>query len=212
MPLEQEIRTTIDEYCKRDLPGDIEWHKNQFDFIDDPELKNKLGRAYYSARYMSKLMEATYASGDEIHPFVKFQIIQYASIYEAVTSYLLWNKFSEHEEVKALQIHKAYKPVSAFGSLTNLTYDGKELITCLYKDSKTPRNSIPFKDRVDCAVRIGFIEEAYSEDIKNLYRLRNLAHIETEAKTQEEIELEDSKKGYWRIKPFLERITEFLKE
>lgn len=212
MPLEQEIRDTINDYCKRDLAGDINWHIDQFDFIDDIDLKNKLGRAYYSARYMSKLMEATYASGDEIHPFVKFQIIQYASIYEAVTSHLLWNKFSEHEEVKALQVHKAYKPVSALGSLTNLSYDGKELFTCLYKDTKTPRNSIPFKDRVDCAVRIGFIDEAYSEDIKNLYRLRNLAHIETEAKTLEEIELEDSKKGYWRIKPFLEAITEFLEE
>ena len=154
MPLEQEIRDTINDYCKRDLAGDINWHINQFNFIDDIDLKNKLGRAYYSARYMSKLMEATYASGDEIHPFVKFQIIQYASIYEAVTSYLLWNKFSEHEEVKALQIHKAYKPVSALGSLTNLSYDGKKLFTCLYKDTKTPRNSIPFKDRVDCAVRI----------------------------------------------------------
>jgi hypothetical protein len=212
MPLEQNIRNTINDYCKRDLPGDIDWHIDQFSFIDDIDLKNKLGRAYYSARYMSKLMEATYASGDEIHPFVKFQIIQYASIYEAVTSYLLWNKFSEHEEVKALQIHKAYKPVSALGSLTNLKYDGTDLFTCLYKDTKTPRNSIPFKDRVDCAVRIGFIDEAYSEDIKNLYRLRNLAHIETEARTLEEIELEDSKKGYWRIKPFLEAITEFLKE
>lgn len=212
MPLEQNIRETIDEYCKRDLPGDIDWHISQFAFIGDSDLKEKLGRAYYSARYMSKLMEATYVGGDEIHPFVKFQIIQYASIYEAVTSYLLWNKFSEHEEVKALQIHKAYKPVSAFGSKTNITYDGQELFACLYKDSKTPRNSIPFKDRVDCAVRIGFIDEAYSEDIKNLYRLRNLAHIETEAKTLEEIVLEDSKKGYRRIKPFLERITEFLKE
>ena len=212
MPLEQEIRDTINDYCKRDLAGDINWHINQFNFIDDIDLKNKLGRAYYSARYMSKLMEATYASGDEIHPFVKFQIIQYASIYEAVTSYLLWNKFSEHEEVKALQIHKAYKPVSALGSLTNLSYDGKKLFTCLYKDTKTPRNSIPFKDRVDCAVRIGFIDETYSDDIKNLYRLRNLAHIETEAKTFEEIELEDSRKGYWRIKPFLEAITEFFKE
>jgi hypothetical protein len=212
MPLDQNIIETIDQYCKRDLPGDIQWHIDQFNFIDDTELKKKLGRAYYSARYMSKLMEATQAGGDEIHPFVKFQIIQYASIYEAVTSYILWNKYPEHEEVKLLQIHKAYKPINALGSLTNLTYDGKELHTCLYKDSKTPRNSIPFKDKVDCAVRIGFIDEAYSEDIKNLYRLRNLAHIETEARRLEEMELEDSKKGYWRIKPFLERITELLKE
>lgn len=210
MPLEQGLREQINDYCKRDLPGDINWHISQFDFIDNTELRNKVGRAFYSARFISKLMEGLYVEGDEIHPFVKFQIIQYASIYEAVTTYLLWEKYSEHTEVKALQTHKAYKPVSALGSLTKLTYDGADIFTCVYKDTKTPKNSIPFKDRVDCAVRIGFIDTAYSEDIKNIYALRNLAHLESEADRQVEMELEDSKKGYWRMKPFIDKIKEFL--
>jgi hypothetical protein len=210
MPLEQGLREQINDYCKRDLPGDINWHINQFDFIENVELRNKVGRAFYSARFISKLMEGLYVAGDEIHPFVKFQIIQYASIYEAVTTYLLWEKYSEHIEVKALQTHKAYKPVSALGSLTKLTYDGEDIFTCVYKDTKTPKNSIPFKDRVDCAVRIGFIDKAYSEDIKNIYALRNLAHLESEADRQVEMELEDSKKGYWRMKPFIDKIKEFL--
>lgn len=210
MPLEQSLREQINDYCKHDLPGDINWHINQFDFIDNIELRNKVGRAFYSARFISKLMEGLYVAGDDIHPFVKFQIIQYASIYEAVTTYLLWDKYSEHPEVKSLQTHKAYKPVSALGSLTKLTYDGADIFTCVYKDTKTPKNSIPFKDRVDCAVRIGFIDTAYSEDIKNIYALRNLAHLESEADRQVEMELEDSKKGYWRIKPFIDKIKEFL--
>ncbi|PJB14983.1 MAG: hypothetical protein CO118_05725 [Flavobacteriales bacterium CG_4_9_14_3_um_filter_32_8] len=210
MPLEQGLREQINEYCKRDLPGDINWHINQFDFIDNIELRNKVGRAFYSARFISKLMEGLYVAGDDIHPFVKFQIIQYASIYEAVTTYLLWDKYSDHIEVKALQTHKAYKPVSALGSLTKLTYDGADLFTCVYKDTKTPKNSIPFKDRVDCGVRIGFIDTAYSEDIKKIYSLRNLTHLESEAERQVEMELEDSKKGYWRMKPFIDKIKEFL--
>jgi hypothetical protein len=212
MPLETELREKIDTYCKKDLPGDLDWHIQQFDFIKNTDLKKKLGRAFYSARFISKLMEALRVDGDEIHPFVKFQIIQYASIYEAVTTYLLWGKFSEHPEVISLQTHKAYKPVSAFGSLAKMTYDGENLFTCVYKDSKTPRNSIPFKDKVDCAVRIGFIEAAYSEDIKEIYALRNLAHIESEADSLIEIELEDSKKGYWRIRPFIDKIKDFLVE
>lgn len=211
MPLEKTLRDSIFDYCKKDLPGDINWHIQQFDFIDDVELKNRLGRAFYSARFISKLMEALYADKDDMHPFVKFQIMQYASIYEAVTVYLLWGKYKDHPEVEQLQKHKAYKPISALGSLTKMTYEGQELFTCLYKVAKTPRNSIPFKDKVDCAVRIGFIDPSYSEDIKEIYALRNLAHIESEAKSLEEIELEDSKKGYWRIKPFLDQIKEFIK-
>lgn len=212
MPLEEPLRSSIHTYCKRDLPGDLQWHIDQFAFIDDAELKKRLGRAFYSARYVGKLMEALLASGDEIHPFVKFQIMQYASIYEAVVSYLLWNRYIDHHEVKTLQTHKAYKPVSALGRLAKMKYGHEDIFTCVYRDAKTPRNSIPFKDKVDCAVRIGFIDAAYAGDIKLIYELRNLAHIETEAEKQIEVELEQAKTGYWRIKPFLEKITTVLIE
>jgi hypothetical protein len=212
MPLDEALRRNIHEYCVRDLAGDLQWHVNQFQFVEDPELMKRLGRAFYSARYLAKLMEALFATGAEIHLFVKFQIMQYASIYEAVVSYLLWGKYADHDEVKKLQTHKSYKPVNALGSLTKMKYDEEDLFTCVYRDAKTPRNSIPFKDKVDCAVRIGFIDVAYAEDIKKIYELRNLAHIETEAEKQIEVELEQAKTGYWRIKPFLEKIKITLAE
>jgi hypothetical protein len=42
--------------------------------------------------------------------------------------------------------------------------------------------------------------------------LRNLTHIETEAEKQIEVEIEQAKIGYRRMKPFLEHIGEVLKE
>jgi len=212
MPLNESVRETLDNYCKRDLPGSLDWHVQQFSFVADSELQKRLGRAFYSARYIAKLMEAVFASGDEIHAFVKFQIMQYASIYEAVISHLLWIRYKEHAEVKALETHKAYKPVNALGSSTSLKYGDDDLFTCVYRNAKTPRNSIPFKDKVDCAVRIGFLDAAYSEEIKKLYELRNLAHIETEAEKQIEVEIEHAKNGYWRMKPFLDKIVGFIQE
>lgn len=212
MPLDPELRNSIHSYCIRDLPGDLQWHVDQFPFIDNLELRKRLGRAYYSARYVGKLMEAIQAAGDEIHPFIKFQIMQYASIFEAVITHLLWDRFKQHEEVVSLQMHKAYKPVQAFGKLTKMHYDLEELFTCVYRNEKTPRNSIPFKDKVDCAVRIGLVDTAYSEDLKKIYELRNLAHIENEADKQIELEIEQSRVAYRRVKPFLERIKEFLDE
>lgn len=209
MPLESADREKVHDYCVKDLPGNLQWHIDQFAFIADDELKKRLGRAFYAARYVAKLMEALLASGDEIHAFIKFQVIQYASIYEAVISYLLWKKFASHPEVISLETHKAYKPVAALGKLTTMSYGDEELFPCVYRDSKTPRNSIPFKDKVDCGIRIGFIDASFAEDIKQIYALRNLAHIETEAEKEIELELENAKKGYWRIKPFLERISEF---
>lgn len=212
MSLEKDVRDFIQQYCTKDLPGNLDWHIQKFNFIDDNELGERLGRAFYSARYMSKLMEALYVEGNELHPFVKFQVMQYASIYEAVITYLLWNRFKDHEEVIKLQTHKAYKPVSALGSLTDIQFDGEKVYTCVYKDTKTPKNSIPFPDKVDCGVRIGFVDAQYAEDIKEIYALRNLAHIETEAKKQVEIEIEHAKLGYWRMQPFLEKISGFLSE
>ena len=82
MPLEETLRNQIQCYCTKDLPGDLNWHIQKFDFINDVELRDRLGRAFYAARYMSKVMEALYVQDNELHPFVKFQVIQYASIYE----------------------------------------------------------------------------------------------------------------------------------
>jgi len=212
MPLTEAVREEIDLYCKRDLPGDLQWHIDQFSFISELELQKRLGRAFYSARYISKLMEALFFQGDELHAFIKFQIIQYASIYEAVISNLLWGRYKDHQEVKSLQTHKAYKPVAALGKLTAVTFDNEAVFTCVYRDAKTPRNSIPFKDKVDCAIRIGFLDATYSEEKKLLYELRNLAHIETEAEKQIEVEIEQAKNGYWRMKPILEKIAETIRE
>jgi hypothetical protein len=212
MPLDEPIRDLIHTYCVKDLPGDLAWHVDQFHFVADVELKKRLGRAFYTARYLSKLMEALRAPGDEIHPFVKFQIMQYASIYEAVLTFLLWTRYKEHPEVRALCTHKSYKPVAALGSATSMLFGEEKLFTCVYRDTNTPRNSIPFKDKVDCAVRIGLVDPAYSEDMKKTYELRNLAHIETEAEKQADVEIEQSRTAYWRIKPFLELIVSKIEE
>lgn len=212
MPLEEALRASIDAYCKRDLDGDLQWHVDQFSSISDLELRKRLGRAFYSARYIGKLMEALRASGDEIHPFVKFQIMQYASIYEAVISHLLWTKYETHPEVVVMETHKTYKKVHALSNMTGITYGEEQLFTCVQRDEKTRRTSIAFRDKVDCAVRIGFVEAAYADDIKRIYQLRNLAHIETEAEKRVEVELAQAKQSYWRIKPFLEKITAVLAE
>lgn len=212
MPLDDATRKNIHEYCVRDLPGDLVWHIEQFSFISDEKLRYRLGRAYYSARYVYKLMEATYVSGDERHPFVKFQIMQYASIYEAVVTSLLFGKLKLHPEVTQLERHKAYKPIAALASLAEMKYESEKIYTCVYRNAKTPKNSIPFKDKVDCAVRIGFVSESFAADIKRTYELRNLAHIESEAEKDLEVEIEQAKTAYWRLAPFLEGISTWLDE
>ncbi len=212
MSLSEKAREEVRTYCKRDLPGDLAWHVSQFAFITDAQLQRRLGRAFYSARYMSKLMEALFAQGDEKHAFVKFQIIQYASIYEAVICNLLWGRYKNHSAVQKLLVHKTFKRVDAFAKPTSMTYENQQVFTCVSKVTKKQHNDIAFKEKVDCAVEIGFLEAKYAADIKLLYELRNLAHIEAEAKKQIDVEIEQAKNGYWRMKPFLEKIVAFIHE
>jgi hypothetical protein len=176
---------------------------NEFRFIPETELRKRLGRAFYTARYIYKLGEALSVSGDEQHAFVKFQIMQYASIYEAVISNLLWGTYRDHPAVAALESHEVLTEVSGFSKSMAATFDGNTVHTAVYKTKKKLRNNIAFGDKVDCAVKIGLVDDSYPEEIKELYSLRNLAHIENEAQRRIELEIEQSKKAYWRMQPFL---------
>jgi hypothetical protein len=210
MGLDPDQIAEINAYCKRDLP-DLPWFLEEFDFIDQPTLRTRLARAFYAARYIYKLMEALRVTGDELHAHIKFQIIQYASIYEAIISHLLWNKFRDHDRVKTLETHKSYKKIAGLAGPTKITYEGEEASLCVYRDTKTWKNAIKFNDRVDAAVDIGFVRKAYGEEIKRIYELRNLTHIETEAEKEIELEIENSKLAYRRMLPFVADVKEFLR-
>ena len=115
MPLSLDNRKNILEYCDRDLPS-TEWYLDQFDFIEQDALRKRLALEFYAARYLYKLGEALKVSGAHMHAHVKFQIIQYASIYEAVIVYLLWNRFSEHGAVISIQFHKVFRKAATLPS------------------------------------------------------------------------------------------------
>ena len=73
MPLDEKVRNSIDAYFKRDLPGELQWHIEQFSFVLDDEFKSTRSCILFCKIYIGKLMEALLASGDEIHPFVELQ-------------------------------------------------------------------------------------------------------------------------------------------
>lgn len=210
MPLETKTIDEVLNYCKRDLPQNHDWYVLEFDFIKDKALQKSLAREFYTARYIYKLMEALFLEDFELHAHLKFQIIQYASIYEAVINYLLLNNFKDNEHVKKISTHPSLKEITTLSKLTKITYEDQKIFTCLKKDTKTPWTSIPFHDKVDASVGIGFLDKKYSDEIKNFYTLRNSIHIEAAAKKNIEYEIEQSKIAYKRLRPFIDDIKSFL--
>ena len=108
MPLPEGIRSQAVEYARKDLPGDLAWHVDYFNFIGDLELRKRLGQEFYAARYLYKLWEGLRV--DEpwaIQAQVQLQVQQYASIYEAAIHYLLFVEASGEPVVKALPEYRA---------------------------------------------------------------------------------------------------------
>lgn len=102
MALSKEKIAEVVRYCNRDLVPDIdfspdekyhnEWFISYFSFLQNQQVEEQLGDAFYQARFMYKLMNALNLSLAKQRGIVKIQIVQYASICEAVLD-LAINRF-----------------------------------------------------------------------------------------------------------------------
>jgi hypothetical protein len=212
MPLEKDIREHVLNYCDRDLP-DAADVAAMFDFLEDQDLRARIESEFNSARYIYKLGEALKVDDNRLHGHVKFQIVQYAGIYEAIIVHILWSKYADHCEVTAIQFHRTYKKaLSLPQNLSIALITGEDLTLCSEVQEKTNAISIKFDDKVDAAVRIGFVDKEIGEDIKLFYKLRNGIHLESAIKNQIKYEIDSSLLAYRRMKPFTEGIRGFLRD
>lgn len=210
MPLEKTIRDEILQYCDRDLASDTQVMQ-MFDFIDNERLKERVISEYKAARYIYKLGEALSVESDKLHPHVKFQIVQYASIYEALIVYFLWEKYPDHDAVTSIEFHTTFRKAAAMpSSIQLLTSAGEDITLCIEARQKTSRVSIKFDDKVDAAVKIGFLDGELGEEIKSLYKLRNAIHLESALKNDVQYELASSQLAFRRMLPFTRGLRAFL--
>jgi len=211
MPLFESERKRVLEYCDAHLPDDATVTA-MFDFLQDEKLRTQIESEYYAARYIYKLGEALAVDEDRLHAHVKFQIVQYAGIYEAIVVHLLWSVFQTSPEVTDIQFHSAYRLATALPKTISLsTADtGEEILLCTLTRQKTTPHSIKFDDKVDAAVKIGFLDVEIGQDIKRFYKLRNAIHLESAVKFETRYELADSQLAYLRMQPFVLGVREFL--
>jgi hypothetical protein len=210
VPLTQSVRERVLAYCERDLASDANVAA-MFDFVDDDKLRERVQSEFQAARYIYKLGEALAASDGRLHAHVKFQIVQFAAIYEVLIVHFLWEKFGGHDVVHELEYHSTYRKAASLPSSLHLTTkDGAPVVLCVEAQQKTPRSSIKFDDKVDAAVQIGFIDSALAAEIKGFYKLRNAIHLETAVKNEVQYELQQSLLAFRRMLPFTRGIRGFL--
>jgi len=206
VPLPDDTKKSVIDYCDQHL-GDDKWFEDQFAFIADERLRERLAVEFYAARYVYKLGEGLAVGGARLHAHCKFQIVQYASIYEGVIVHLLWGVFANEPAVAEIDSHLAIKRAGAFPADINVgDREGRQVFLAVEKTERTPRQSIKFEDKVAAAVAIGLLDEKLGEEIKDIYTLRNAIHLETALKRSVDYGLEQSQLAYRRMRPFLEGV------
>ncbi|WP_173088617.1 hypothetical protein [Devosia sp. 1635] len=206
----QIIKEVLDFTAKHLEPED--WLERQVPFIKDDRLTRELNQAFRSARYIEKLGLALEVEGDMRHPHLKYQIVQYASIYEAIVSYLLFNHYKDHPVVGQLLTETVLVTVAPVSKSIADANDGSQLLYCKKKSGPRDATYIRFEDKLKAAERIGFLKPEHKPEILAIYKTRNAIHLESAVKNSVTYEAKQSRVAYERLKPFLTNIAAHLKE
>ena len=209
MPLASAIRDAVNAYCVRHLPSQ-QWFYEYFDFISEPALRSALAGEFYAARYITKLMEALGSTGAELAAHCKFQVIQYASIYEAIISHVLWSHCTGEAAFIEMVQGSEFRVVPVLSRSSQLTHNGERVYPCIKREVVTSEVSIRFDYKVDAAVAIGFVDNRYAPEIKEFYTLRNSIHLRTASKRQIQFQLDHSRRAYRRMEPFARCVRRYL--
>lgn len=193
----------INEYIVKDLPAE-DFFDKKFLYITDSDFRKRIISDYTAARKIYKILEGINDNDDILKFECKIQIILYASIQEAVLSWVLFNLYSESEEVKKIFEYKTFKEYSIPKDKENeilnlLNHDGKDLIPCFIKTGKYAKEKIRFDNKVATAFSLGLISAKMRDDLIKIYEYRNTVHIEAEIKKDIKYDLEMSELAYRKV-------------
>lgn len=225
MAFSEEFRREIELYCNNHLPENS-WYENEFCFIQNIELKNRIIAEFKAIRFAYKLYEGIGATDENLVFEVRNQILGYASIYEAVIENILTTYYSDSTEFDNLMHHNIPVRISIpqykQKILQNaLAHDGKIIEPFYYARRMKDPPQVRFDDKCRTAEKLKLIHKFLNEDgievdlpseIIEIYSHRNGIHLIAEQRKGLNYELELSKRAYRRIRPFIDQIKERLLE
>lgn len=214
----KEIANVI-RYCNRDLVPDKEfdplktyhsdWFPNYFSFLKTKSLQNHLGEAFYQARFVYKLMNALRLTLGKQPGFVKFQIIQYASICEAILDETI-AKF-HHDEAGKIFASKEYSPYEISKTLS-IKHNKNDIYLCKLKTKKgdLKRTRIDFK--VNFSIGKNIISKSLGDKFCKLYDLRNNIHILKAHENNYRPKLKEAKEAFEMMMEFVQEIRKYYEK
>lgn len=189
----------------------VQWFARQFDFIENEKIREHLADEFYQARFAYTLMQTLSLPMAKNKGIVKFQIIQYASICEALLNYTLESYFKDEFEERYAAISYSER-TSALSSKAKITYDGKPLYLCVRKTEKAKITWTSNPVKAEFAFEKGILSDAVKTEYCNLYDLRNNAHILKAAMADYYPKLKEAKEAYEFVFRFIDEIKKFFRE
>ena len=93
MSFPPDVKAAVEEYARAHLPPDS-WYTQFFDFVADADLARRLAEEFKAARTVYKLFRGLDAVDWMQRAEVRIQVLQYASIYEAVLHHILFDRLA----------------------------------------------------------------------------------------------------------------------
>lgn len=225
MAFSEEIKNEIELYCNNHLATES-WYNNEFSFIRDIELKNRIIAEFKAIRFAYKLYEGIGATDENLMFEVRNQILAYASIYEAVIENVLTTYYSDTKEFYSLMHHSIPIRVSIPQDKQKiledaLSHDGKPIVPFYYDTRKKDKPQVRFDEKCRTAEDLGLIHKFVNSngieidlpsEIIEIYSYRNGIHLIAEQRKGIKYELDLSKIAYRRMRPFVDQLKEKLIE
>lgn len=225
MPFSKELKEKIEDYCNSHL-ANFGWYENEFSFIQDEVLKDRLVAEFKAIRFAYKLYEGIEAQEENLRFEIRNQILAYASIYEAIIENVLETYYAQTPEFYDLMHHcipiRISIPTEKINILQReLVHDGKDIVPFYYDIRRKEKTQVRFDDKCKTAEQLGLIHKFTNEkgeiidlpsELIEIYTCRNGIHLIAEQRKGINYELELSKKAYRRMRPFIDQLKEKLSE
>ena len=187
----------------------IEWFKQQFNFIDDLNLREHLADTYYQTRFAYSLMRTLSLPLGKHKGILKLQIIEYASICEALLNYTITKYFKDEFESTYASVE--YQDISnSISNLLKVSFDGHDTFFCKKKTKKASITYCSNPQKAEFAFKKGIITLDTMNAYCTLYDLRNNAHILKAAANNYYPKIKEAKSAYELLYTFIAEIRSFF--
>lgn len=143
MPISDDVRVAALSYIDHHLIDEVGMRK-KFSFIENDKLLDLIILELKSARYVYRLMEMLDLKDSFSHPFCKFQIVQYAGVFEAAIDHIIFERSYVDDKLAKkvmkvrgeLEKQEILHKTQALSKKTKVEFDGQEAFLATIKVKK----------------------------------------------------------------------------